>query len=197
MEEQHTPARLMITGAGVGAFAGAMFALSYAAITKTSVEIMIPLGLGCGSLAGHLGTLKILQPKPEVIQEPQRIYPHDEPPLDVNINDFDKPYPKGRRGGIRHKKKLPELARLILVMGKSYSYADLEGKGKLYGRTEYEHVRSDLMDLGLLYWKNPDNHRDGCDFTVGGIAFLKRIRREYEASPPLRTRFSPGFAGVE
>lgn len=173
------------------------FALSFAAFTKTSVEIMIPLGLGCGSLAGHLGTLKVLQPKPEVVKETQRIYPHDEPPLDVSVNDFDNPYPKGKRGIIRHKSKLPELARLILVMGKSYSYADLEGKGKLYSRSQYENVRSDMMDLGLLYWKNPENHRDGVGFTRGGIAFLRRVQKQVSTSPPLRTRFSPGFAGVE
>ena len=188
----------MLTGAGVGAFAGMCFALSYAAFTKTSIDIMIPLGLGCGSLAGHLGTLKILQPKPEVIKEPQRIYPKDEP-ININVSDFasSNSYPKGRRGRIRYKSKLPELARLILVMGKSFSYPDLVGKGKLYSRPQYEKVRSDMMDVGLVYWKNPDNHRDGCGFTRGGIAFLRRVQTQASTTPPLRTSFSPGIAAVE
>ena len=184
----------IISGVLVGLAAVSLYGL-YLQVTPWRLFFAI---VAIVALLSWLAVIRAMSPSPKLeTVQPAKVYPDESTRLNVNVNDFDKPYPRARRGKIRCKKKLPELARLILVMGKSYSYADLEGKGKLFNRTEFEHVRSDMMDLGLLYWKNPDNHRDGVGFTVGGIAFLERIKREYDTSPPLRTKFSPGLANAE
>ena len=118
------------------------------------------------------------------IKPPTRVFADE---VNINVSDFKSPYPNGIKEKIRHKRKLPDMARVI-KLGGSFSYADLAGKGKTFSRGHYEQVRSDMLICGFIYWLDKNSHTTGMGFTRGGMAFIDHQYKKILTPPPRRTR---------
>lgn len=87
--------------------------------------------------------------------------------------DFiDLPYPS----------KLPELAAGI-VNGKQFALSVWTGNGHLFSRSEFEEVRDEMLERGLLRWRNERNPAQGVDVTAVGRAVLKRLAKQSPTPP--------------
>ena len=97
---------------------------------------------------------------------------------EVNITLIDKtrePYQKGRFIKIKkNRNKLIELAH-ALDRGVNFSGTELSGKGKIFSRGDYEKLRGEFLDGGIVRWKDEGAHTLGLEMTVGGWAFVRHF----------------------
>lgn len=70
--------------------------------------------------------------------------------------------------------RLGTLARAV-ASGQELSYGRWTGRGKLLSRGELGAVYDWLVRCGLAYWKNPDRHQEGLEFTAGGRRLWARL----------------------
>jgi len=66
------------------------------------------------------------------------------------------------------------LARGILA-GRPFSEAEWTGRGKPFSRREFRALRSELLERGLLEWRNPRAPSQGVELTSVGRAVFARL----------------------
>ena len=130
-------------------------------------------------LVWNTGAISKIKPPPTV--NPFKTYAEE---IQISVIDKTDPvYPKGRF--IKTKISKERLIKLALHLkgGGKFSGTDLGGHGKLFSRNEYEKLRKDFLDGGLVRWKNEYAPTVGLDLTYGGRAFVRHYS-SLQSIPP-------------
>ena len=85
-------------------------------------------------------------------------------------------------GNVHHERELPvepdallRLARALASGQRPFSERELVGAGLLSGRTQYEGTRDALLNMAWLRWRNPNDRRQGVEWTAPGRAGLRAL----------------------
>lgn len=74
------------------------------------------------------------------------------------------------------KGKILEIARGVLN-GRSLSLGEWTGKSGPLSRSEFETMRGELLEVGLIRWVNPEYKQQGLELTPIGKTFFEQIIR--------------------
>ena len=85
-------------------------------------------------------------------------------------------------GNVHHERELPlepdallRLARALAGGERPFSERELVRAGLLSGRAQYEQTRDVFLKVGWLRWRNPNDRRQGADWTAPGRAGLRAL----------------------
>lgn len=129
----------------------------------------------------------------EITQAESAIYPAETVRLEISQNNgawidwIDLPLDPER---------LSKLA-CELAAGKDLSLANFAGSGKLLSRSEFERLRSELIDRGLARWISDHGHTTGCELTASGRGVMRRLAESRNAlTPPARSSLSADWRSL-
>ena len=74
------------------------------------------------------------------------------------------------------KGKILEIARGVLN-GRSLSLGEWTGKSGSLSRSEFETMRGELLEVGLIKWVNPEYKQQGLELTQAGKMFFEKLIR--------------------
>jgi len=118
------------------------------------------------------------------------VYHQDAPVVQVEVSEPEQ----GRwrfldlPGG---PEELEQLAR-GLMLGRSLAEAEWVGAGRPYTRSQFRELRGQLLERGLLVWRNPSAPSQGVELNAAGRAVFGRIAEN--ARGPTRVRGGGRFA---
>ena len=72
------------------------------------------------------------------------------------------------------RQQLGQLASGVLA-GRSFSEGEWSGGGRPYSRSEFRELRGELLERGLLTWRNHDAPAQGVQLTAPGRAVFRRL----------------------
>jgi len=81
-------------------------------------------------------------------------------------------------------------ARSVLA-GRGLAIHEWTGRGGLFSRSEFERLRGDLLERGLVGWANPKDRRQGVQLTPTGRAVFRKLA-DLPQPPPHPDRLEAG-----
>jgi hypothetical protein len=149
-----------------------MLAMSFAMYAGANIGASVPLGLGVGSVLGHVGTLAILQPR----KEKKRTFATET----YRVSTVSEDGQRGIFGTFPISRDRLKILAMGLMEGRSFTEAVWLGT---YTRREFTMIREEMVARGWARWRNPLYPQRGLELTKAGEAWLRYLANDTQPPP--------------